>query len=249
MAAVRPGRDGAVLSIGLLFTGCQKKIETITFWFPNFAPKDLDKVLAEVDKQIQKAGIPRTSSSTSCRGPTTRTSCGPWWRRVTPTSAHFDGDWGAIPSMAPQGAFLAIDDLLPKYAPNIWKTVKTDEWDGSRYAGKIIGIPWRWPKSERRVMQIRYDLYKKYGLKDFDTLNGDVFTLDDYEAYLAAVKKNNPELIPCAPVVNPAIWISPFAYIGGYGTLSQALNIGYKLDDPQMKLLDLETGRRGTGTC
>jgi len=212
-----------LLTIGLLFTGCQKKIETITFWFPNFAPKDLDKVLAEVDKRIQKDGIPAHVVFNFVPWSDYQNKLRALVAAGDTYECHFDGDWGAIPSMAPQGAFLPIDDLLPKYAPNIWKTVKKDEWDGSRYAGKIIGIPWRWPKSERRVMQIRYDLYKKYGLKDFDTLNGDVFTLDDYEQYLAAVKKNNPELIPCAPVVNPAIWISPFAYIGGYGTLSQAL--------------------------
>lgn len=230
-----------LLILGLLFGGCQKKIETITFWFPNFPPRELDAVLKEVDKQIQKAGIPAHVVFNFVPWSDYQDKLRALVAAGDTYECHFDGDWGAIPSMAPQGAFLAIDELLPKYAPNIWKTVDKASWDASKYAGKIIGIPWRWPKSERRSHQVRYDLYKKYGLKDFDTLNGDVFTLDDYEKFLAAVKKNDPAIIPCAPVVNPAIWISPFAYIGGYGTLSQSLNIGYRLDDPEMKLIDLET--------
>jgi putative aldouronate transport system substrate-binding protein len=240
----------ALLVVGLFVTTMEAaatgqkeggKVDTLTFWFPGVVPKDLDAVLKETDARIQKAGIaahlvfnfvPWSDYQDKLRA---LVAAGDTYE------CHFDGDWGAIPSMAPQGAFLSIEDLVPKYAPKIWAKIDKSAWAASSYAGHIIGIPWRWPKSERRSIQIRYDLYKKYGLKDFDTLNGDVFTLDDYEKYLDAVVKNEPGMIPCAAIVNPAVWAAPFAYLGGYGYLSQNVNIVYKLDDPQMKLIDLET--------
>ncbi len=239
----------ALLMVGLFLTTMQAaaagkaeagKVDTLTFWFPGTVPRDLDAVLKETDARIQKAGIAAHLVF----------NFAPWsdyfdkMRALVAAGdtheAHFDGDWGAIPSMAPQGAFLAIEDLLPKYAPTIWKKVDKATWNASSYGGHIIGIPWRWPKSERRSIQIRYDLFKKYGLKDFDTLNGAVYTLDDYEKFLDAVVKNDPGITPVAAVVNPTIWICPFAYLGGYGFLSEDVNIVYKLDDPQMKLIDLE---------
>jgi putative aldouronate transport system substrate-binding protein len=231
----------SLLILGLAATqafaaGGKEELPTLKFWFPGNTPRELDAVLAEVNNRIREEV-----------GAKVQFNFVPWGdyhnklRALVAAGedyeAHFDGDWGAIPTMAPQGAFLAIEDLLPKYAPNIWKTVEKDKWEGAKYGGHIIGIPWRWPKSERRSVQIRYDLYKKYGLKEFDTLNGDVFTLDDYEQFLASVARNEPGMFGVAPT---AQWMSPFSYIGDMGALNEQWNIVYDLGDSNLKLKDLE---------
>lgn len=217
--------------------GSAEENPTIQFWFPGNTPRELDAVLEEVNAAIAEPV-----------GAEVRFSFVPWGDYHNKLRAlvaageeyecHFDGDWGAIPTMAPQGAFLAIEEMLPEYAPNIWKTVDADAWEASKYAGHIIGIPWRWPKSERRSCQIRYDLYKKYGLPEFNTVTeGDVFTLEDYEKFLDAIAKNEPGMIPVAPTMQ---WMSPFSYIGDMQALNEQWNIVYDWDDPAVTLKDLE---------
>jgi len=232
----------SLLALGLVCTqtfasGDTEELPTIRFWFPGNTPRELDAVLAEINSHIAEPV-----------GAKVQFNFVPWGdyhnklRALVAAGedydAHFDGDWGAIPTMAPQGAFLAIEDMLPELAPNIWKTVDQAAWEGSKYGGHIIGIPWRWPKSERRSIQIRYDLYKKYGLPEFNTVTeGDVFTLDDYEKFLDAVAKNEPGMIPVAPTLQ---WMSPFSYVGDMQALNEQWNIVYDLDDPKIKLKDLE---------
>jgi len=236
----------SLLAMGFISTqafaggGSEEQIDTITFWFPGVVPRELDTVLDEVNSRIQADGIAAKVVFNFVPWADYQNKLRAMVAAGETYECHFDGDWGAIPTMAPQGAFLAIEDMLPKYAPHIWETVEKDKWEASKYGGHIIGIPWRWPKSERRSVQIRYDLYKKYGLKNFDTLNGDVFTLDDYEKFLDAMVKNEPAMIPSA-VSQELVWISPFAYVGGYGSLNEQWNIVYKLDDPKLKLIDFET--------
>ncbi|MCR8633019.1 extracellular solute-binding protein [Paenibacillus radicis (ex Xue et al. 2023)] len=56
--------------------------------------------------------------------------------------------------MIKQGAALALDDLLPKYAPNLWKTMPKEAWDKVRAAspdGKIYYLP-------------KYDLFPRLGI-------------------------------------------------------------------------------------
>lgn len=42
---------------------------------------------------------------------------------------------------AQKGNFLAIDDLLPKYAPELYKSLPTAFWDAVKVNGKIYGVP------------------------------------------------------------------------------------------------------------
>jgi putative aldouronate transport system substrate-binding protein len=42
---------------------------------------------------------------------------------------------------AQRGAFLALDDLLPRYAPRTWAAVPAEHWDQCRFNGQIVMIP------------------------------------------------------------------------------------------------------------
>ncbi|WP_027094177.1 DUF3502 domain-containing protein [Cohnella thermotolerans] len=50
-------------------------------------------------------------------------------------------DWLDTWGNAQRGAFMNLDDLLPKYAPETWKSIPQEDWAQSRYNGKIVLIP------------------------------------------------------------------------------------------------------------
>jgi putative aldouronate transport system substrate-binding protein len=217
--------------------GGSETVDTITFYFPGNTPRDLPAVLDAVNAKIKdtiKAKVvfyfvpwgdyANKIQSLSAAGDT--------------HEAHFDADWLTAPALAAKGALLKLDDLLPKYAPAIWKATTKAEWNASRIGGNIVAIGWRWTKSNRQTVAIRQDLYEKYGLKKFDTVNGDVFTLDDYEKFLQKVKDNEPGMLPIGVQGNPSV--SQWSFLGGYAQLNMLWNVVFRWDDPSMKLIDME---------
>lgn len=90
---------------------------------------------------------------------------------------------------AQKGAFMPLDELLPKYAPYLWSQVSQDLWNGTKVNGKIYGIPSTYKDWSEPSFLYRLDLAEKYGLEkphDFKTI----------EAYLQAIKDNEPEMLP-----------------------------------------------------
>ncbi|MFC5651601.1 extracellular solute-binding protein [Paenibacillus solisilvae] len=66
-----------------------------------------------------------------------------------------------------QGGALALDDLLPKYAPNVWKQIPEEAWNLARSAspdGKIYYVPKVFLVPERAAM-VRQDWLDNLGLK------------------------------------------------------------------------------------
>lgn len=91
---------------------------------------------------------------------------------------------------ASKGAFLALEELLPVYAPDLWKTIPKERWDEVTVNGHIYGIPSlsNEPATQACFM-FREDLRKKYNcpeIVDYDTMG----------QYLQAIKDNEPELLP-----------------------------------------------------
>lgn len=94
---------------------------------------------------------------------------------------------GVEDTLLKQGALLALDDLLPQYAPTLWKTIPEDVWKSVRANspdGKIYFIP-------------RVNLYPRYGSlirKDWlDKINMKVpTTKDEYVAVLRAFRDQDP---------------------------------------------------------
>lgn len=97
-------------------------------------------------------------------------------------------NWLGYTDHANKGAFLALDDLLPVYAPHIWEEF-ADLWDSVRVNGKIYGIPSTGGDRSEPAFFYREDLRKKYGCPE-------IRSLDDIETYLQAIKDNEPELLP-----------------------------------------------------
>lgn len=100
------------------------------------------------------------------------------------------GSWLDYSTHAAKEAFLPLEDLLPVYAPDIWKAIPQERWDEVKVNGHIYGIPnISEDPSTQACFMFREDLRKKYNcpeIKDFDTL----------AQYLQAIKDNEPELLP-----------------------------------------------------
>lgn len=94
---------------------------------------------------------------------------------------------GIEQTLIKQGGALALDDLLPQYAPNVWNSIPEEAWDVVRSAspdGKIYYVPKVFLVPERAPM-IRKDWLDKVGL-------GLPETVEDYKDVLRAFRDQDP---------------------------------------------------------
>ncbi|MFD1952851.1 extracellular solute-binding protein [Paenibacillus thailandensis] len=94
---------------------------------------------------------------------------------------------GVEQTLISQGGALALDDLLPKYAPHVWERIPQEAWDIVRAAsedGKIYYVPKIYMIPERAPM-IRQDWLDKLGLEMPQTQ-------EDYVNVLTAFLNEDP---------------------------------------------------------
>lgn len=94
---------------------------------------------------------------------------------------------GVEQTLIQQGGALALDELLPKYAPNVWSNIPKEAWDIVRAAspdGHIYYVPKVYTIPERAPM-IRKDWIDKVGLSVPETK-------DDYVKLLEAFRDKDP---------------------------------------------------------
>ncbi|MFD2613493.1 ABC transporter substrate-binding protein [Paenibacillus gansuensis] len=100
-------------------------------------------------------------------------------------------DWLDTWGNAQRGAFLPLDDLLPKYAPQTFNEVPKEDWDQSKYNGKIVLIPENdYTQWVNHGLFYRGDWAKEAGITE---------PIKDYETfgkYLQWIKDNKPEAVP-----------------------------------------------------
>lgn len=86
-----------------------------------------------------------------------------------------------------QGAALPLDELLPKYAPNVWKNIPKEAWDVVRSAtpdGKIYYVPKVYLVPERAAL-IRQDWVDAVGMDMPETV-------EEYKELLRAFRDDDP---------------------------------------------------------
>lgn len=100
-------------------------------------------------------------------------------------------DWLDTWGNAQRGAFMNLDDLLPKYAPETWNSVPQEDWDQSKYNGKIVLIPENdYTQWVNHGFFYRGDWAKEAGITE---------PIKDWEGigkYLQYIKDNKPDVIP-----------------------------------------------------
>lgn len=102
----------------------------------------------------------------------------------------YTANWAFYFQQAAKGAFLEVtEDMLKKYMPRHYAALSKDAYKEMKVNGKMYMIPTSTPDRKVPVTIIRGDLRKKYGVPEIKKYS-------DLEAYLAAIKKNEPEMIP-----------------------------------------------------
>jgi len=105
--------------------------------------------------------------------------------------ANFDGDWLAFPGMASKGAYMPLNDLLPKYAPTLYKKYQDlDMLSAATSNGNILALPWTMKQNVRPFVVWRSDLAEQAGL---DFTPDSIKTLEDYEKLLEAFHAAYPD--------------------------------------------------------
>ncbi len=104
----------------------------------------------------------------------------------------FCAPWFLFSDQGRKGAYKELNDILPKYAPEIWSKCPAVGWEQASLDGKIYAIPqYEVNFALFHGMVYREDLRKKYGVPEIKKLT-------DFEAYFEAIKKNEPKMVPWA---------------------------------------------------
>lgn len=103
----------------------------------------------------------------------------------------FTAEWVNYQSYAKKGAFLALDELLPKAAPTLQAFVPQDMWEAVKVDQKIYTVPATWKEYVNDGIAYREDLRKKYNLPV-------PVSLETLEQYLDGIRANEPDMRPLA---------------------------------------------------
>jgi putative aldouronate transport system substrate-binding protein len=125
-------------------------------------------------------------------------------------------NWSDYFKNAKNGAFLELtNDMLKKYAPQTFKDTPKEVFDSALVDGKLYDLPMNYKEITIDGYIVRGDLMKKYNVPDIKTLS-------DFGNYLAAIKKNCPDMIPWdTSSANVYLARSAFLIQNGYRDLTK----------------------------
>lgn len=166
-----------------------KKVELQVYMLGD-APKDMAVVEAEINKMAEE-----DLNTTVKFNYTTWTDWDQKYKLLLSTGQSIDliytADWTQYSAYAKRGAFMELDDLLLKAAPELQKFVPQDMWEAVKVDGKIYTVPSTYKEYVSGGFVYREDLRKKYNLpvpKDLAT----------FEEYMAGIKQNESGMQPAA---------------------------------------------------
>ena len=90
-----------------------------------------------------------------------------------------------------KNAYLPLDDLLDKYAPDLMEEMPVNGWEAVTVGGKIMAVPNQQVWAMTNAIYVVKEYVDKY---NFDASK--VKTLKDLEPLFAAVKADNPDIYP-----------------------------------------------------
>jgi putative aldouronate transport system substrate-binding protein len=100
-------------------------------------------------------------------------------------------DWLDTWANAQRGAFMNLDELLPKYAPETYQSIPAEDWEQSKYKGKIIMIPENdFTQWVNHGFFYRGDWAKEAGITE------PIKDWGGIETYLQYLKDNKSDIIP-----------------------------------------------------
>lgn len=106
-----------------------------------------------------------------------------------PIDLIYTATWLDFYQLAQKGAFMAIEDLLPVYAPHVWEQMD----EGTRIQATVGGHIYAAPNGKEDYsaygVSVRGDLMDKYNIPA-------IKTFEDYGNYMQIIKENEPEMQP-----------------------------------------------------
>ena len=150
--------------------------------------KEYDMVLTEVNKKLQTDLNANVTvnwigwGDFSTKYPLTLAS-------GEPIDLVYASTWTNFYQNAQKGAFLALEDLTPVYAPKSFASY-TPEWiNQATVNGHLYAFPANFSQVGEMGYIVRGDLMTKYGIPD-------IKTIDDYGVFLDGIVKNDKAMIP-----------------------------------------------------
>lgn len=186
---------GYLISL-LLVIGCSDKLEKsddntnikkveIEFYMLGDEPRDMPLIEGEINKL--------TIEDLNCNVDFNFTTWSDYKQRYNllltsgqPINLIFTSEWLNFNQYAYKGAFLELEDLLPVFAPDLFKFVPEEYWEAIKINGHIYTIPSVWTEYVNEGFLYREDLRKKYRLPIPDSLQ-------NIEKYLEGIKKFEPD--------------------------------------------------------
>lgn len=108
-----------------------------------------------------------------------------------PFDMIYSSNWVFFTTEAPKGAYMGLNELLPKYAPTVKKEIPEEAWKQATVNGEISMIPAISANFNVHGVVVRDDLRKKYNLPV-------VNSMETWGTYMEAIKKNEPNITPYA---------------------------------------------------
>lgn len=151
--------------------------------------RDTDVVLAELNGHMERD-----------IGARLKVTYLPWgdWRTRYPllfaSGEKFDliytSDWAFYFREARNGAFWDLTDEVKSLTPDLYASIPEEAWKQTLVEGRSYMVPSNNPEYDGYGFMYRKDLAVKYGLSP------EINDLETLEAYLAAVKANEPGMLP-----------------------------------------------------
>ena len=143
---------------------------------------------------------------------------------------NFDSDWTCYYQMIANDSYMALDDLLPKYAPDLYKIYQDKGiLDAARSKGKVVSLPWTMSMNNRTFFQWRGDLTEKAGITVDKT---SLKNWEGVDAFLQQLKAAYPDKY----IIENA---------GTIGSQEGLMELGHglaiNLNDPTCKVVTMES--------
>ncbi len=162
---------------------------TVKFMLPDEGVQDADAVNAAVEQKLKADGLDIKLSFTYIP----YDGYGDRQALVVASGEDYDITWihwNNFSSNVASGLLAPLNDALQAYGKDLRDSTPSYVWQQASIKGKIYAIPRVVPTAHNDwAFSIRGDLRKKYGVPE-------IKTLADLELYLAALKKNEPNMYP-----------------------------------------------------
>lgn len=165
---------------------------TLKMYLIGDKPKDFDAVYSKVNA-IMKKKINATLSVSFM----SFADIGNKYSLLFQSGQNFDliftaAGWGYYNQVATKNGFCEItEDMLKKYAPNVYASQPKDAWEQAKVNGKIYMVPQDKKELSYDVYGVRGDLMKKYGINKINSYA-------DMQKYLEAAAKDKTLKYPIA---------------------------------------------------